>query len=120
MTTDYNYPRTTIIRWIDGDTVKVLIDVGFDITVKQTVRLKGINTPELKSSDATIRKAAGAAREAAMKLAPEGSTVRVQSEKGFAHEKYGRYLAIIHTAAGVNLTDELIRTGHGVPYMVGS
>lgn len=115
-TTAYDY-RAKIVRWIDGDTVQIDIDLGFDVTTRQTVRLKGIDTPELKSKDAVIRQAAVWAREKAMQLAPEGTTIRVQSEKGFAQEKYGRYLATINTSAGLDVSRELIRMGHGVAYM---
>lgn len=41
----YNY-KATVERIVDGDTIDVVIDLGFKITTNQRIRLKDINTPE--------------------------------------------------------------------------
>ena len=46
----YTY-RAKIIGVYDGDTVTALVDLGFGITNKIKVRLKGINTPELRGAE---------------------------------------------------------------------
>ena len=46
----YTY-RAKIIGVYDGDTVTALVDLGFGITNKIKVRLKGINTPELRGDE---------------------------------------------------------------------
>ena len=47
----YEY-KIKIDRWVDGDTVDVDIDLGFDIILKkQRVRLHGINAPESRTRD---------------------------------------------------------------------
>lgn len=40
------YERSSIFKWIDGDTVDVLIDLGFYVKTTVRVRLESINTPE--------------------------------------------------------------------------
>ncbi len=47
---DYTY-RVTVDRVIDGDTIDVLIDVGFKTTVFKRLRLLNVDTEELRSSD---------------------------------------------------------------------
>lgn len=46
----YTY-SATIIKVIDGDTVKVLVDLGFKIFVEKTLRLARINAPETSTPE---------------------------------------------------------------------
>ena len=46
----YEY-SATIRRWVDGDTVDVTLDLGFDILYNNRIRLFGINTPESRTRD---------------------------------------------------------------------
>jgi len=43
----YKY-RAKMIRVIDGDTIEALIDLGFEIATRKTIRLHGINAPEIR------------------------------------------------------------------------
>ena len=45
----YEYKVKEIVRVVDGDTVDILIDLGFGLTKKERVRVAGIDTPELES-----------------------------------------------------------------------
>lgn len=45
----YTYPAR-LDRVVDGDTLKLVIDVGFGIRIVEKVRLKGIDTPELSTN----------------------------------------------------------------------
>jgi micrococcal nuclease len=56
----YHY-RCELRRVVDGDTVDVLIDLGFGINLKERVRLIGLDTPEMRSSDPMERTRARAA-----------------------------------------------------------
>ena len=44
----YEYKVKEIVRVVDGDTVDVFLDLGFNITVKKRIRLYGIDTPETR------------------------------------------------------------------------
>ena len=47
----YEYRIHEVNRVVDGDTIDVTIDLGFDILYKTRVRLYGINTPETRTKD---------------------------------------------------------------------
>ena len=40
-----------VVRVIDGDTIDVIVDLGFDVWIRKRVRLAGINTPEVRTRD---------------------------------------------------------------------
>lgn len=105
----YTY-EATILNVVDGDTVDILIDLGFTVTVKQRVRLQGLNAPE-KNTPAGMASALWL-RE---KL-PHGVQVTVKSNKPGGGDKYGRYLAVIYTSDDVSLNDVLIASGHALPW----
>ncbi|WP_437226011.1 thermonuclease family protein [Planctomicrobium sp. SH661] len=109
----YEY-RTRITRVIDGDTVVGEIDLGFRIALTVTLRLVGINAPEIRGSE---RPRGLAARQYLESLLEEltGQTgqlvVRTQQD---VTEKYGRYLAEL-ISGEVNLNHALVTAGHAVP-----
>ena len=77
-----------ITRIIDGDTIDVDIDLGFDCWLhKQRIRLHGIDTPESRTRDLEEKKYGLAAKAFVEKFIPLGSTALLNTkEKG----KYGR------------------------------
>jgi endonuclease YncB( thermonuclease family) len=75
---------------VDGDTVDLLVDLGFTILVRTRFRLLGIDTPE--TNRRASREAGLAAQSFAESLAPLGSEVLVRSHKT---GEYGRWLAEI-------------------------
>lgn len=84
----YTY-RATVDRWVDGDTVDMVFDLGFRIAVHQRIRLLGVDTPE-RGQPGYIE-----ARQVAESIHPPGSTVIISTEKPLAGDKYGRYLAAL-------------------------
>ena len=47
----YNFRVTSIDRVLDGDTIDVTIDLGFDLYKKERVRVAGVDTPEKRTRD---------------------------------------------------------------------
>ena len=47
----YNFRVTEINRVVDGDTIDVTIDLGFDLYKKERVRVAGVDTPEKRTRD---------------------------------------------------------------------
>jgi micrococcal nuclease len=47
----YNFRVTSIDRVLDGDTIDVTIDLGFDLYKKERVRIAGVDTPEKRTRD---------------------------------------------------------------------
>ena len=47
----YNFRVTEIVKVVDGDTIDVIIDLGFDLYKKERVRVAGVDTPEKRTRD---------------------------------------------------------------------
>ena len=108
----YTY-AALVQRVIDGDTVVVDIDVGFHVWLRaQHIRLAHINAPELPS-------AAGKAAVLHLLtllgpwLTPPQVTLQTIKDR---QDKYGRYLGVFVTSAGVNVNEAMVAAGHAVPY----
>ena len=54
--TDFSYRVSKVTKVVDGDTIDVILDMGFDIMYKQRVRLYGIDTPESRTRDLEEKK----------------------------------------------------------------
>ena len=113
MTPSYIY-RAQIVNVVDGDTVDAIIDLGFYTSAHQRLRLNGIDTPEMHSSDSSTRERA--------KLAKEYLAYRVLNREvtleSFGQEKYGRFLAEIYVNSE-SINKMLISLGHAKPYSGG-
>ena len=119
----YTY-KAKLDRVIDGDTIDVDIDLGFDIQIKKRVRFAGINTPESRTRDLEEKARGLAAKDRVKAILAENPTFTLQSnEVG----KYGRVLGLIYLnkidgrdrLTQVCLNDQLIKEGHGVEYHGG-
>jgi micrococcal nuclease len=95
----YTY-KATVVRVIDGDSVELIIDLGFTVQWKSICRLYGINTPELRSKNANEKARAIAAKEFTKANLNEGSIVIIKSEK---LDKYGRPLVDIYCGEDYNI-----------------
>ena len=125
----YEYRIKSVDRIVDGDTIDVTIDLGFDILHKTRVRLYGINTPEKRTRDLEEKKRGYAASERLTELILscfiEAHYLVLQTkEKG----KYGRYLGILirrvdDAKEGENpeldLNQQLVLEGQAVDYFGG-
>tara|TARA_R110000787_G_scaffold14600_1_gene44918 strand:- start:1572 stop:1928 length:357 start_codon:yes stop_codon:yes gene_type:complete len=111
--------HATIDRVVDGDTVDINIDLGFDVILsKQRVRLLGINCPESRTRDLEEKKLGLAAKEFLQECLEEhGGKVIIKTsldKKG----KFGRLLGEIFVD-DININNLLITEGHAVPYFGG-
>ena len=52
----YEYKVKEVVKVVDGDTIDVVIDLGFDLFKKERVRLAGIDTPESRTRDLEEKK----------------------------------------------------------------
>lgn len=107
-----------IDRWVDGDTASVTLRIRArpDVVLEdaETIRLAHVDTPEIR----------GATRGAGMKakafvsdLAPVGESVTVTI---VGEDKYGRALASVVEAGGVDLSDALLSSRNAKPYEGGA
>jgi len=110
-----NY-EAKIIRVVDGDTVDADIYLGFDITMRQRLRLYGINTPETRSRD-PVEKANGL--KAKEYLVSELKKCKNEvSIKVHGTGKYGRPLVEIYIGS-INVNQLLVQNGYAAPYFGG-
>jgi micrococcal nuclease len=109
----YDY-QCTIVRVVDGDTVDVDIDLGFDTwRCGERIRLYGIDTPECRTRDAEEKAAGFLAKEFVEDALHVGGTYRLQTkEKG----KFGRYLGTIYLTDDTSINAALVTEHLAVPY----
>jgi len=111
-------------RVVDGDTIDVVIDLGFDVFIKKRVRLVGIDTPECRTRDLEEKARGLAAKDRVKAILKENIKFVLEStELG----KYGRVLGKIHISildgvellTQVCLNDQLIKEKHATAYFGG-
>jgi len=102
-------------RVVDGDTVDVVLDLGFDIQYKSRVRLYGIDTPESRTRDLD-EKARGKMAGAYLKEAVDnGTKVVIETKLKDSRGKYGRVLGNV-VVDGVNINEAMIENSLAVAY----
>ena len=91
----YEYKVKEVIKVVDGDTVDIIIDLGFSLTKKERVRLSGIDTPESRTKDLEEKELGLEAKEFLERRLDDavGYNLRVKTEKD---GKYGRMLGEFH------------------------
>ena len=85
----YEY-NVTIDRVVDGDTVDIWIDLGFDVRIFERVRMAGIDTPESRTRNLREKKFGKIATARVMELLPFGGTFTARSSSYDARGKFGR------------------------------
>lgn len=109
----FAYKINTVLKVIDGDTLDVVIDLGFNITAKKRIRLYGINTPECRTRNKAEKKR-GLAAKARLKDLCEKPLILKSHGLG----KYGRTIGELYTE-GVSIGSILLAEGHAKEYYGG-
>ena len=114
----YDYRVKKLINVIDGDTIDVDIDLGFDISLTKRVRMAGIDTPESRTSD-KFEKALGLeAKEYLKKHIKAAKTVVIRTEKMDSSEKYGRILGWVYLDGdSESINNKMIMDGYAWGYL---
>jgi len=109
----YEY-NCKIVRVVDGDTVDVDIDLGFDTwRCGERIRLYGIDTPECRTRDAEEKAAGILAKEFVEDTLHVGGTYKLTTkEKG----KFGRYLGVIKLTDDTSINVALVKERLAVSY----
>ena len=121
----YNFRVTDIVKVVDGDTIDVVIDLGFDIYKHERVRIAGIDTPEKRTRDLE-EKALGIDATNWMKGTLEDTingehelTIRTELQGGVG--KYGRLLGWLYVGDDdVSLNEKMIEEGYAWAYDGGT
>lgn len=114
----FEYYVKKVTKVVDGDTIDVEIDLGFDISFSSRVRLAGIDTPESRTAD-KAEKALGLEAKAYLKHAIDSAkSVVIKTEKMDSSEKYGRILGWVYLDGDTeSINDKMINDGHAWGYM---
>ena len=114
----YEYHVRTVRNVVDGDTIDVDIDLGFDISFSSRVRLAGIDTPESRTTD-KMEKALGLeAKEYLKKKLKDAKNVVIRTEKMDSSEKYGRILGWVYVDGDtVSVNNHMIEDGYAWGYL---
>ena len=106
MSVDYRY-KAKILRVVDGDTVDVLIDLGFNIHVKERLRLAGIHAPATRTTDLVEKEKGFRSKDWLEEKLAGAVKIIVETRKV---GKYGRYIATIY-ADGEDLNKAMVDEG---------
>ena len=99
----YQYKISEVLRVIDGDTVDVMIDLGFNILMKQRIRLSHIDAPSIHTLDEEVKKYGMRAKEKLEEYLKTGDRLIVATQNPNKTEKYGRVLGELYVE-GSSLT----------------
>ena len=114
----YEYYVRKVEKVVDGDTIDVLIDLGFDILFQSRVRLAGIDTPESRTKDLKEKALGLESKEYLSKHIKDAKSVVIKTEKINSTEKFGRILGWIYVNGDtVSLNDMMINDGYAWGYM---
>ena len=121
----YNFRVTEINRVLDGDTIDVTIDLGFDLYKKERVRIAGVDTPEKRTRNLE-ENALGIDATNLLKEKLDGAiagddelTIRTELDGGVG--KYGRLLGWLYIGDGdVSLNEQMITEGYAHAYDGGT
>jgi micrococcal nuclease len=114
----YQYFVKEVKNVVDGDTIDVIIDLGFDILFASRVRLAGIDTPESRTTDKAEKALGLESKEYLKKQLKDAKSVVIKTEKMNSTEKFGRILGWIYINGDtVSLNDMMINDGYAWGYM---
>ena len=121
----YNFRVVEINRVVDGDTIDVTIDLGFDLFKKERVRVAGVDTPEKRTRDLE-EKELGIEATNWLKEKLDGAisgdddlVIRTELVGGVG--KYGRLLGWLYVGdSGTSLNEQMIAEGYAWSYDGGT
>ena len=121
----YNFRVTEINRVLDGDTIDVTIDLGFDLYKKERVRVAGVDTPEKRTRDLEEKElgidATNWLKEKLESTLAGDDELSIRTELVGGVGKYGRLLGWLYIGdAEVSLNEQMITEGYAWEYDGGT
>jgi micrococcal nuclease len=114
----YEYFVKEVTKVVDGDTIDVIIDLGFDIMFQSRVRLAGIDTPESRTRDLKEKALGLESKEYLKKYLKDAKPVVIKTEKMNSSEKYGRILGWLYVNGDTeSVNDKMINDGYAWGYL---
>jgi micrococcal nuclease len=114
----YEYRVKNVTKIVDGDTIDVVIDLGFDISFSSRVRLAGIDTPESRTKDLKEKALGLESKDYLKKRLEQATNIVIRTEKVNSTEKYGRILAWLYLDGETkSVNHEMIEKGYAWGYL---
>lgn len=114
----YTYRVRKVHKVVDGDTIDVDIDLGFNVSYYQRVRLAGIDTPESRTTDKYEKELGLEVKKKLGEYLANATDVVIRTEKPDSTEKYGRILGWLYIdGADKSVNEALIAGGYAWEYM---
>jgi len=121
----YNFRVTKIVKVLDGDTIDVLIDLGFDLFKKERVRIAGVDTPEKRTRDLEEKElgihATNWMKDKLTETIKGDEELIIRTELKGGTGKYGRLLGWLYIGdATISLNEQMITEGYAWAYDGGT
>ena len=121
----YNFRVTEVARVIDGDTIDVVIDLGFDLYKKERVRIAGVDTPEKRTRDLEEKKlgidATNWLKDQLDSAISGEDDLVIRTELDGGSGKYGRLLGWLYIGdETVSINEKMIAEGYAWEYDGGT
>lgn len=100
------YERGQVLNWVDGDTVDIMVDLGFFVKITVRVRLRNINTPEKGQSG--FKEASDFVKQ----QWPVGSPIKTVCH---GRDRYGRWVADLYDPSCKWINEVLLDEKFAVP-----
>ena len=114
----YEYHVKKVTNVVDGDTIDVEIDLGFDISFSSRVRLAGIDTPESRTTNKAEKVLGIEAKEYVKSKIKDAKEIVIKTEKMDSSEKYGRILGwLFLDGSKVSVNEQMIADGYAWGYL---
>ena len=111
----YEY-KVTLDRVVDGDTVDVHIDLGFDVVLKsQRVRISGIDAPESRTRDLVEKQFGLLAKDVVIAFFETDKPIKLVCKEYDSAGKYGRILGDF-VCGEISLAEYMVTEGYAVRY----
>lgn len=114
----YQYFVREVKKVVDGDTIDVVIDLGFSILFESRVRLAGIDTPESRTADKKEKALGLESKKFLESKIKAAKNIVIKTEKLDSSEKYGRILGWLYLDGdGNSINHEMIEKGYAWGYL---
>jgi micrococcal nuclease len=114
----YTYRVRKVHKVVDGDTIDVDIDLGFNVSFYQRVRLAGIDTPESRTTDKNEKELGLEVKKKLGEYLANAQNIVIRTEKPDSTEKYGRILGWLYVDDNEqSINHALIAGGYAWEYM---
>jgi micrococcal nuclease len=114
----FEYYVKQVSNVVDGDTIDVVIDLGFDISFTSRVRLAGIDTPESRTKDKAEKALGLESKKYLADRIKAAKNIVIRTEKINSSEKFGRILGWLYLDGESNsINHEMIEKGYAWGYL---